>query len=56
MRFRRARGSRVKVLVRMSGILGKEESSIGLGPKLRANQPAFEKIFQAKGQFAGSYA
>ena len=44
MRFRRTRGSRVKVLVRMSGILVKEESSIGLGSKLRAGSEPMVKF------------
>ena len=44
MRFRRTRGSRVKVLVRMSGILVKEESSIGLGSKLRAGSQPMMKL------------
>ena len=43
-RFRRTRGSRVKVLVRISEILVKEESSIGLGSKLRAGSEPMVKF------------
>ena len=42
-RFRR-KGLKLKALVRMSGILVKEESSIGLGPKLRAGSQPMMKL------------
>lgn len=42
-RFKR-KGLKLKALVRMSGILVKEESSIGLGSKLRAGSQLMVKF------------